>query len=410
MSAVAPAFRRLFDAHTHWTQASDSYFDPWKFRLEINALIQALRSVTFILQKHKDEIPQFDEWYGVWQERMRANKQLRWLVEARNKIVKQGDLNLFSMLRVSIVGSYLDSEVPYREYMLSPKLDNNSIIKDARNSGVPEEVLKNSFLKIERRWVEKEEPETELLEKLTNCWVAIADLLKNATVQCGEEAENQIDSLEPPVCMKKFSETRSSWIKASTGEPESLAVRSKSVSKEDMKKSAKRYSFSKEAKQFTTLKEECQYFFSIGLKMLEKDGHHVTVCFLVPDSGVPELLQLAPEDQADKYRMMRVMADKVDIIRAKKIIFIGEIWTAEFDPQKPLLHAAEHPDRGEALQLIGMSYAGERVVLFAPFTRNKRRIVLAATEETSYEGTNILAPVEAVWKRWKEGEASNNIK
>jgi len=259
------------------------------------------------------------------------------------------------------------------------------------------------------RWVEKEEPESELLDKLANCWAAIADLLRDATAQCGEMAEVSSCSLEPPVCMKKYSETRSLWLKASTGELEILAVKTKPVSKKDMEKGAKRYSLPNDIKPvITTLNDECYYYLSIGQKILQKDGCHVTVCFLFPDSGSPEIFQLTPEDQADKYRMMRFLAEKVDITRAKKLIFVGEIWTAKFDPKKPLLHAAEHPDRGEALQLIGMSYSGERIVLLAPFSRNKKRIIFSPTEEITYDGTNILAPVEDVWKRWSGGVAGGD--
>jgi predicted YcjX-like family ATPase len=50
---LRPAFARLDDAHNLWHQAEVGYFDPNSFRIALNACIQALRSVTFVLQKTK---------------------------------------------------------------------------------------------------------------------------------------------------------------------------------------------------------------------------------------------------------------------------------------------------------------------------------------------------------------------
>jgi hypothetical protein len=44
--------------------------------------------------RHDEE---FEEWYGAWQEKMRADERMRWLVEARNTVEKQGDLDLHSI-------------------------------------------------------------------------------------------------------------------------------------------------------------------------------------------------------------------------------------------------------------------------------------------------------------------------
>ena len=56
--------RRMDDAHRLWHQALDSYFDPDAFRVALQSCIQALRTVTFLLQYQKRRIPDFDAWYG----------------------------------------------------------------------------------------------------------------------------------------------------------------------------------------------------------------------------------------------------------------------------------------------------------------------------------------------------------
>ena len=102
---LAAVDQRLADAHKLWHQAEAAYFDPDGFRLAVQNAIQSLRSVTFILQNHKAVIPNFTQWYGdyvdetrgkrgEWQNRLRADPLMRWMVEARNKIEKRGDLEL----------------------------------------------------------------------------------------------------------------------------------------------------------------------------------------------------------------------------------------------------------------------------------------------------------------------------
>jgi hypothetical protein len=53
---LAAVDQRLDDLHRLWHQAADAYFDPDAFRVAI----QTTRSVTFILQKNKAIIPDFD--------------------------------------------------------------------------------------------------------------------------------------------------------------------------------------------------------------------------------------------------------------------------------------------------------------------------------------------------------------
>ena len=77
--AIKPAFKRLFDAQSHWHSAHKSYFDPSSFRIAVNSCIQELRNVTFVLQNNKRDIDEFDAWYEPWQEKMRANKSLHWI-------------------------------------------------------------------------------------------------------------------------------------------------------------------------------------------------------------------------------------------------------------------------------------------------------------------------------------------
>ncbi|WP_395646282.1 hypothetical protein [Terricaulis sp.] len=70
---LAAVDRRLEDVHRFWHQAKEAYFDPDAFRAAIQAAIQNARTVTFVLQKNKDLIPDFDNWYAGWQQKLGVN-------------------------------------------------------------------------------------------------------------------------------------------------------------------------------------------------------------------------------------------------------------------------------------------------------------------------------------------------
>lgn len=74
--------RRLADVHQHWHDAERGYFDPERFRIAIQTTIQTLRTVTFILQSNKRLFNNFDSWYESWQQKLRADPLMRWMVPA----------------------------------------------------------------------------------------------------------------------------------------------------------------------------------------------------------------------------------------------------------------------------------------------------------------------------------------
>lgn len=156
------------------------YFEPNSFRMAINSCIQELRNVTFVLQANKRGIEGFDNWYQPWQEKMRVNQSLKWLVSARNYIVKQGDLDLNSVLRIEVIGSYLAGEIRIFEQDYEPNLTNKEIFEKTITLGLPEQVFKNSYVKLERRWVDVNHPDHELLDLLSICWASVAELLLDA--------------------------------------------------------------------------------------------------------------------------------------------------------------------------------------------------------------------------------------
>lgn len=404
----ATANKRLFDARTHWVRALDSYFSPEDFRLEINACIQALRNVTFVLQADKARIPNFDHWYGGWQSRMRADAKMKWSVEARNTIVKAKDLELHSKLRASLVGSYLDAEIPTLQAKFSPQITTTNILAEFKKRGIPAEYLQHAQLRIERRWVIDDFPTGEFLELLAYCWTFLSRVLID--LPNAQTGAPPAEGWGLPPCMVDDGECRSIWIKVSTGEVSFLDTSSGGIRKEDIDSTTQvdfiqKYGLSNMPTPPTTgneLRDRAMFFFEMAKTMLKVDGHHVFAVMLFTHSHKAIFLELRPEDRSDKYRMWRTVASEVKRVQAHSLISIAEAWTATIQPGQPFQYAAETPNRGEALHLIAASEDGSGFVFSAPFTRNGAEIVIHEAEESNLDSVNAIAPVLSVWKEMAE--------
>ena len=103
-SPLDAAYNRLDEFHRAWHLALVGYHKISDFRAGINSAIQASRNVTFVLQKQKEQLLGFDEWYTPWQNRMRNDPILKELHNARNIIVKEADLKLKSRAVAKITG------------------------------------------------------------------------------------------------------------------------------------------------------------------------------------------------------------------------------------------------------------------------------------------------------------------
>lgn len=167
---LAPVDRRLADLHRHWHVAEAAYFDPDAFRVGIQTAIQTARTVTFILQAQKAAFPDFDGWYLPWQERFRADPLMRWMVDARNRIEKQGDLATHSRVRAEIVASHLPGEGPRIDAPAELFDAPWKIVRAIPKGALGDHLRKKGTLRIERRWVENSLPDWELLDAVATAY------------------------------------------------------------------------------------------------------------------------------------------------------------------------------------------------------------------------------------------------
>jgi hypothetical protein len=403
--------RRLEDTHRHWHEAENAYFDPDAFRVAIQTAIQTLRTVTFILQSNKALIPHFDAWYAPWQEKMRNDPLMRWMVDARNKIEKRGDLEAHSFVRAEIVASYLDEgpriEVPAQLFDAPLKL-----VKSIPASASGDHIRKDGSVRIQRRWVENTLPEHELLDAVALAYGRVAEVVRDAHVRLELKPPATTDMTTGEVygeglrggrlpCMIGHADLRSLNVWLANGRPVEVAMISQNIdlSKADML--FERYQTTPEEifGKGENPEETLQNLFATARKMFAKDGYHVTVVFLLKGTKPVRIMRMIPEEHGEKYLIMRALANEVVKIGADAIILLGEIWKAPFNRDKPYQRAVNSPDRSEALAGTLVSKAGEPVEIYAEITRDDRRAKLGPNNMARGGATFIFAPIYEAWGR-----------
>ncbi|WIW43870.1 hypothetical protein ML401_20340 [Bradyrhizobium sp. 62B] len=408
---LAAIDRRLDDVHRHWHAAEQSYFEPQAFRVAIQTAIQTLRTVTFILQSNKGLIPDFDAWYAPWQEKLKADALMRWMVGARNKIEKQGDLETYSFVRAEIVASYLNNgpvlEVPAKLFE-GPRVILKGIPK---KSALGEHFFKSGTLRIQRRWVENTLPDFELLDAVAIAYGKIAEVVHDAhraigrdppittDLETGEQYGSGRGGRLP--CMIGHGDARTTNISLSDGQRFELTHLSVPYDAEEGKKSAAKYGLQPDEVWDAGGDQEAvlNSLFRTARKMTENDGNHVTMVALLRGNKPVRLAQVEFADQGSKYLVMRDIANDVAKLAADGAILIGEGWRAVADPNKPFMRAEDAPDRIEMLHAVLVRREGDPIELFADFRRQGDQVKLGDTQTVKGGQHYMFAPIYEVWGR-----------
>lgn len=129
-SVMANVVDRFHEALYFYEQVLDNYHDPWKVRFNLNAYIQAFRSITFMLQAEKGKPVGFRDWYAQKQAEMAANDLLSSLNKSRRIIVHErvliaessADLGVFKYYRPKL----------YVQRKISPFAPTEDILEHAK--------------------------------------------------------------------------------------------------------------------------------------------------------------------------------------------------------------------------------------------------------------------------------------
>jgi hypothetical protein len=109
---------------------------------------------------------------------------MRWMVNARDRIEKQGDLESNSYIRAEILASYLDEGCPRIDVPAHLFESPETLLRRIPDTALGQHILRNGALRIQRRWVENTLPDYELLDAVA---IAYGKLLAGCEFQAPQK-------------------------------------------------------------------------------------------------------------------------------------------------------------------------------------------------------------------------------
>ena len=403
-----PWERRLKDlAQLHY-QCSATYFKPELFRMNSNQFLQTARTVTFLIQKNKAKIPDFDSWYS---ETVRApwkqDAVMTWARDARNQIEKRGDLELNSTVSVSLVFSDNEDEDLQLEISDSELImvGVKRLTRFARKF-LPSGVSDSAVVKVERRWVTSSLKDWELLTALSYVYARMHDLCVSLAGHLGEVLDDGI--LGPPsLDLVRTDARKTRYLKLrETGMTRAHSQEIKRdpefVPPDSLVRLVDRF---KEQGAVSTLEVAVERHTRIARETFERFGSHISMVFLFDDAWIPiDQIATMPADQSEKYMFWRSMEDRILYMKAHGLIFVCEAWIRDMK-RYPQRIARTLPVLGEVLEVIGMDRRGRMVSrdmeIIRDSARHKPRLVTIDDEDSKLKPTvlNFLIPVKRAFAK-----------
>jgi hypothetical protein len=379
MKAVdLPKFQaRLTDGLIYTLRARQSYFDPPEFRRSLNAAIEALRSSTWVLQKICNDLPGFEDWYQKMQDSMREDGKLRWLVDSRNRIIKQGDLEGHSTARISIFRGW-HSE-PFAEADISQETMPHSYAQ-ALAPLIPEFAkIEEGLLRIDRRWVDRLKPDHEVTELLEHCCRQLLRLHEDLAELTSVPKSKELDDAQRQL-LRERRDYMGCWLKLQDGQLSWTTSIEQEIGDDTRSVAKTRYSSSLESLPeldlITPLQTQCGVYFRGALTMLRVDGYALPFAFMLDQNNLVHQCALFMEDRAEKHIVFREVAAQARRLKAKSVCIVNEAWMAPLTPR--VMHAEHHKERTEGLLVQGVDSEGECFTIIQPFTRIEGRVFLHA--------------------------------
>ncbi len=201
-SPIPSTVDKFREAHYFLVAMSKTYHSPHAFRYSLNAFIQALRNITFMLQSEPGKPASFECWYAEKQEDMRSDAQLRQFVEARNLIVKkamltpssEAQIGLFRWRRLKLGFSVqADPFVHGRELLRRSREFCLKTFLDEEHSAIGEEAG------VWRKWVVDGIGKEDAVSHCGAALRKLSSLVEEASKLWGTEFDGGFDVPEPAV-------------------------------------------------------------------------------------------------------------------------------------------------------------------------------------------------------------------
>lgn len=402
--------QRWFDSWNLWISCAKTYYEPNSFRLNLNNCIQTLRSITWLLQKRKSNITGFDEWYKIWQERMKADQILKWLTDSRNIIVKEGDLSLYSKANVAIITNWF--EPPCVETEINPFTKTEDLVKEMSKNIRFRPSYLDAILRIERKWIDSELPTKELLEALAYIFYFLTKILfdahqslieENQIKKCSWYFANNNQKKEIYKSMNDFDWYRTSWYDLKNKiylDAKEIPVNRKLLS---LEKTKERYSnclveIKKKGKP-KNFDEEVNMYFGMAKGVLKREGHHSPMVILGYPDKSKKILALQFDNKSEKYLIIYKLVNIIKNTGAISIIYISESWLHPIDGVKYTRNGYNSLHKKEALSVSALNIKGEAIHCAVIFEKKEGKIAFKEDSQNKISNFNdfMFLPIKKLW-------------
>lgn len=172
------------EAHYFIGRMLSEYHHPEPFRWNLNAVLQALRSVTFMLQKELTGIDGFKAWYEMQRTIMRDDPILRLFDEGRDLIVHRGMLNARSTVQAGVfrgrrtlklgIGSEMSPGQRSEDILEETRKQMIGFLLDEAHSSIDEQIG------VRRTWIVAELGDQEVIGLCDIAWARIGKVVSAA--------------------------------------------------------------------------------------------------------------------------------------------------------------------------------------------------------------------------------------
>ena len=323
-----PWERRLKDLSYLLNNCAKTYFDPELFRMNLNQFLQTSRTVTFIIQKNKREIVGYDTWYPLNViDKWKNDPLMTWAKNARNSIEKQGDLDMYSEAKATLLFSYIDEqdiEFTTRNELIGISV--NKLVRLALKK-LPSGVNDAAVIKSERRWVANTLKDWELLHAITLIYARMYECCKSLGNLIGTPISRDIS--EPTTIDSIREEVRHvSYLKLKNFQTGKLSFSSVSYDAQSIPDSIKdRVKSVGSVSRASSTGELIDFYSKLAEVTFSEDGYHIPILMFFDKSyKVIDILSTRFDDQADKFVFWRFAADRAKLIDAFGFIWVSELW------------------------------------------------------------------------------------
>jgi hypothetical protein len=231
----------------------------------------------------------------------------------------------------------------------------------SREAGTPldKAIRKNGLVRVERRWIDTDLPDAELLDALAHCYVVLAELANDAHRLTGSD-EAATDAR--PACMQATEEARTAYVHLGTHEVFQPRMSTVPI---DATASEARYGVSETYAKAAAAGSGDVYAFAEAAverakTILAKDGRHAPALFLFGSDGRVMPYALEFHDRQDKYVQWERVAREVERLGATGLVFISEAWIATVDAKSSVVSPSGDPKRGQILVVTAAMADGRK--------------------------------------------------